>query len=111
MASLGCRIRFGSLDFLATGHEDSAAELDSNLDTEQSPLGQTRTERAEPVQRVGGAAARIPPIGGWVVEKRIASRLQISRCTVHNHIGAIYQAFGVHSRAELLVCASSKATT
>ncbi|MBI3412148.1 MAG: FHA domain-containing protein [Planctomycetes bacterium] len=35
-------------------------------------------------------------------EKHMASRLHLSVNTVHNHIKAIYRAFGVHSRPELL---------
>jgi DNA-binding CsgD family transcriptional regulator len=35
-------------------------------------------------------------------EKTIARRLALSRHTVHNHVRAIFKAFAVHSRAELL---------
>ena len=38
-----------------------------------------------------------------LLEKQVARELGISRHTVHNHIRVIYRAFGVHSRAELLV--------
>ena len=38
-----------------------------------------------------------------LAEKNVASRLKISRTTVHNHIQAIYRIFNVHSRAELLI--------
>ena len=74
--------------------------------------GQTRIKRAEsePLSVAQLRVYRLLVDG--LSEKRIASRLQISPCTVHNHIGAIYLAFGVHSRAELLVRAlSGKAPT
>ena len=35
-------------------------------------------------------------------EKEASTRLHISRHTVHNHIRAIYRAFGVATRSELL---------
>jgi DNA-binding CsgD family transcriptional regulator len=35
-------------------------------------------------------------------EKEIAAKLRLSPHTVHNHITAIHQRFGVHSRSELL---------
>jgi DNA-binding CsgD family transcriptional regulator len=35
-------------------------------------------------------------------EKQIASRLGLSRHTVHNHIRRIYEAFDAHTRAELM---------
>ena len=35
-------------------------------------------------------------------EKAVAAQLGLSRHTVHNHVRAIYRAYGVRSRAELL---------
>jgi pSer/pThr/pTyr-binding forkhead associated (FHA) protein len=35
-------------------------------------------------------------------EKEVAAKLHLSQRTVHNHVTAIYQYFGIHSRAELL---------
>jgi DNA-binding CsgD family transcriptional regulator len=35
-------------------------------------------------------------------EKEIASRLGLSRATVHQYVGTLYQHFGVQSRAELM---------
>ena len=40
-------------------------------------------------------------------EKIIATRLTLSRHTVHNHVRRIYQAFGVHTRPELLAAVLS----
>jgi len=37
-----------------------------------------------------------------LAEKQIATRLNISQHTAHNHIRAIFRSFGVHSRSELL---------
>jgi DNA-binding CsgD family transcriptional regulator len=104
VAPLKSRVRFGSLDFLVTGREDVAEELDSSLDTEKAPLlCRTRAGRAQP-EPLSAAQRRVfRLLLDGLSEKRIASRLKTSPCTVHNHVGAIYRAFGVHSRAELLV--------
>jgi DNA-binding CsgD family transcriptional regulator len=105
---LGSRIRFGSLEFLITGRENSDGEPDSCPDTKSVPTpGQTRIKRAEsePLSVAQLRVYRLLVDG--LSEKRIASRLKISPCTVHNHIVAIYRAFGVHSRAEMLVRALS----
>ena len=44
---------------------------------------------------------------GWLIqglnEKEVAAQLGISRETVHNHVRAIYAAYNVHSRVELLL--------
>lgn len=41
-------------------------------------------------------------------EKEIAKRIVLSPHTVHNHVKRIYSAYGVHSRAELLVKAFNR---
>jgi DNA-binding CsgD family transcriptional regulator len=104
VAPLKSRVRFGSLDFLVTGREEIAEELDSSLDTEGTPrLCRTRAGGAEP-EPLSAAQRRVfRLLLDGLSEKRIAARLRASPCTVHNHVGAIYRAFGVHSRAELLV--------
>ena len=38
-----------------------------------------------------------------LAEKQIASKLSLSRHTVHNHVKSIYRSYSVHSRSELLV--------
>jgi DNA-binding CsgD family transcriptional regulator len=112
VASLGSRVRFGRVDFLTTGHKDRAEDLNSDLDTEKpSPPGQMRTEPAES-EHLSEAQRRVYRLlVDGLPEKRIASRLGISICTVHNHIGAIYRAFRVHTRAELLVHVLSRKAT
>jgi pSer/pThr/pTyr-binding forkhead associated (FHA) protein len=111
VVSPGSRIRFGSLSFLVTGHGDIGEELDSSLDTEEAPPGQMRAGRSESEQLSMAQRRVFRLLVDGLSEKRIASQLKISSCTVHNHIGAIYRTFGVHSRAELLVCALSGKTT
>jgi DNA-binding NarL/FixJ family response regulator len=112
VAALRSRVRFGSLDFLATGHEDGKEELDSSMDTEKpSPPDPARIGGAESEPLSAAQRRVLNLLVNGLSEKRIALRLDLSPCTVHNHIGAIYRAFGVHSRAELLVRAlSGKAT-
>jgi DNA-binding CsgD family transcriptional regulator len=112
-ASLGSRIRFGNLDFLITGHEESAEEPDSSQETDKPPPPDQLRAGTAPFEQLSAAQRRVfRLLVDGLSEKRIAARLKISSCTVHNHICAIYRAFGVHSRAEFLVRAfSGKATT
>lgn len=104
VAALESRIHFGSVEFVIRRHDASAEESNSCLDTEKSPpQHQTRVGASESERLSAGQRRVFRLLVEGFSEKRIASRLKISPCTVHNHIGAIYLAFGVHSRAELLV--------
>jgi DNA-binding CsgD family transcriptional regulator len=104
-----CMVRPGQI--VQFGNVTFAALLEAPGDTEES-----KEDTAEPNPSVGEATAIIVPrdrltaaqrrvydlLLGKLTEKSIARRLHLSPNTVHNHIGAIFQAFGVHSRAELL---------
>ncbi len=108
VAALGSRIRFGSLEFLTAGYNDGAEELDSTEETDNPPPSGQPRARKDGYEQLSVAQQRVfHLLVEGLSEKRIASRLKISPCTVHNHITAIYWAFQVHSRAELLVCALS----
>jgi hypothetical protein len=108
VTSFGSRIRIGYLDFLTTGYGNGKTRPDSFRDTEDLSLsGQTRIGGVE-FKQLSEAQLRVfRLLVDGLSEKHIVARLKISRCTVHNHIGAIYRVFGVHSRAELPVCVLS----
>ncbi len=67
--------------------------------------------RLEPKQRSDGAGPRLAPREQDVLqgllrgasEKEVAFELNLSRHTVHSYAKSIYSAYGVSSRAELLV--------
>lgn len=105
--TMGQNLRLGSVSFVLTTTALANELLNSDLDT---------ARRAENVERAAHsavtdfAAERLSPaqlrvfqlLMTGVMEKTIAKRLSISPHTVHNHIRAIYAAFGVHSRSQLL---------
>jgi DNA-binding CsgD family transcriptional regulator len=94
----GQRVRLGDVSLVLAARHGQDGEVGSELETE--PLkGKTQ---------VGGA--RLSPAQQRVfdqllegkADKQIAKKLSISSKTVHQHVHAIFRAFGVHSRTELL---------
>jgi pSer/pThr/pTyr-binding forkhead associated (FHA) protein len=97
------QIRFGSVSFLLT---DDASLPDSFVSQQETTDARFLGDHDEiPVLEVLTVAQRrvFDLLMGGLLEKQVARELGISRHTVHNHIRVIYRAFGVHSRAELLV--------
>jgi pSer/pThr/pTyr-binding forkhead associated (FHA) protein len=99
-------LRFGDVAFeLIQGAEgaDSDPEEETDLgrgDVSPAPPGSVATVVAEGLSR---AQRRVfDQLRAGYSEKEIASRLRLSPHTVHNHVRAIYQAFQVHSRSEML---------
>jgi DNA-binding CsgD family transcriptional regulator len=101
---LGRHIRFGSVEFVSASREKDIRELAPVQEADNTPL-LGRTQTAKPTtDGLSDAQRRVFDfLVDGLSEKRIAARLGISQCTVHNHISAIYRAFEVHSRSELLV--------
>lgn len=104
---IGQNLRLGCVSFiLATTALDDEV-LDSNLETARAAANE---EKAISPPESEFAASRLSPaqlrvfqlLLDGLMEKTIAKRLSISPYTVHNHIRAIYAAFGVHSRSQLL---------
>jgi pSer/pThr/pTyr-binding forkhead associated (FHA) protein len=98
------RLRFGSVAFVLW--DDSPWVMDGQMleetaDTRSAAWDDSLT----PVLATLTAAQRrvFDLLIAGKLEKRIARELDLSQHTVHNHIRAIYRAFGVHTRAELLV--------
>jgi DNA-binding NarL/FixJ family response regulator len=106
--ALGGRVRFGTLNFLTAGQEEGTEEPCSSLETENPPPARPVWGRNTGPEQLSVAQQRVfRLVMEGLSEKRIAAQLRISPCTVHNHVTAIYRAYGVHSRAELLVRALS----
>lgn len=101
--AVGRRVRFGDIAFLVTAPDLDAEDLDSSLVTDvKPPTGGQRTATAAVDQLTEAQHRVFTFLVGGLSEKLIAARLRVSRCTVHNHVGAIYKALNVHSRAELM---------
>jgi DNA-binding CsgD family transcriptional regulator len=94
----GQRIRFGNLEFYIALREITSAALEWDVESDTLPVAP-----APAFDQLTKAQCRIVELlADGLAEKRIAAILGISRHTVHNHVSAIYRAFAVHSRAELL---------
>jgi DNA-binding CsgD family transcriptional regulator len=104
------RIRFGEVPFLLVAWTPD--ESDSETDTK--PGGKPQPVHAphfEVEAMLSEAQKRVfALVLEGLSEKKIASRLQSSQRTIHNHIQAIYRTLNVHSRSELLA-AVIKTTT
>ena len=100
---MGQRLNFGDVSFQVriAGVDDS--EPDSDLETD-SVSGRVRSITAELDKLPLSPAERrvLDSLLLGLSEKEVATRLDISPNTVHCHVGKIYKAVGVCSRAELL---------
>lgn len=98
----GQNVRFGSIAFLLKSIQTGNDDPDSEEET-------ARCARADPSVGVSHpplsrAQSRVLDlILQGLGEKKVAAQLNLSATTIHNHIQAIYRAFNVHSRSELLV--------
>ena len=97
---IGQQVKFGSVAFLLTLAEEGHDEPNSDVETascsmpsanDMAAIYMSKAQRRVLVLLLQGRA-----------EKQVAAQLKISPTTVHNHIQAIYRAFEVHSRPELL---------
>lgn len=88
-------IAFGSvvcaLEWFTPPDEDDDAHSTAAGQPPQSPIDLTAAE-----ERVFHLL-----LGGFT-EKTIATKLNLSRHTVHTHVKRIYKLYGIHTRAELL---------
>src|SRR5262245_3390945 len=101
--SVGRRVRFGDIAFLVTAPDLDAEDLDSSMVTDFKPPAGVQQAAPAAVEQLTEAQHRVFTfLVGGLSEKLIAARLRVSRCTVHNHVGAIYKALNVHSRAEMM---------
>lgn len=97
---VGQLARFGNVAFLLTVVAATREEANSEASTAS---GAPSSARETAVATLSKAQRRVfVLLLGGLAEKQVAGKLHISQPTVHNHIQAIYRAFDVHSRPELL---------
>jgi DNA-binding CsgD family transcriptional regulator len=102
----GQRVQFGKISFLLADIDGDIDEAPSESDTKsgRNPDKTSDLEQIAPLiaGRFSQAQRRVfNLLFGGLAEKKIARRLHLSQCTVHNHVQAIYRIVGVHSRVEL----------
>jgi DNA-binding CsgD family transcriptional regulator len=91
-------IRFGSIAFAVEGR----AFVEDETDPSPKP-GRSEGPASRHGQLLSDAQRHVLDLLlGPLSEKAIAKQLKLSPHTVHNHARAIFQLFGVHSRAELM---------
>jgi pSer/pThr/pTyr-binding forkhead associated (FHA) protein len=100
----GQRIRFGSIDLFLCGADQELPSSGHSMDDTASADSEEMRVASDPRLRDLTPAQRrvFYHLVNGLAEKRIATKVELSQHTVHNHIRAIYKVFGVHSRAELL---------
>lgn len=99
---IGQRLRFGDAPFLLAMVSSNNGDSNSEIETAKCALSVVPIKLAH--DELSHAQRRVLDlILKGHREKQVATKLRISRTTVHNHIQAIYKIYGVHSRAELLV--------
>jgi DNA-binding CsgD family transcriptional regulator len=100
----GHKVRFGSVTFVLTNGAADGDEPDSDEETASGAVGAVPSPPV--VERLDLSPAQQKVfllLLDAYTEKQIATKLDLSPHTVHNHVKAIYRAFAVHSRVELLV--------
>jgi DNA-binding CsgD family transcriptional regulator len=96
-------VRFGAVPFVLRQAVDAELVIDSEIPTESCAGAEAPAISKSPSALLSPAQRRVLDLLlAGLSEKQIAARLKISPHTVHNHVRALYQAFAVHSRSELL---------
>jgi pSer/pThr/pTyr-binding forkhead associated (FHA) protein len=102
-------VRFGKVQFAVASLEENA-EASSEVETTNCKAAGSRPYADNSV--LSKAQLRVLDLLlQGLAEKQVAAGLKISFATVHNHTKAIYRAFKVHSRSELLVLLLGRADT
>ena len=97
---VGQQAKFGSVVFMLALDASGLGESISELPTAN---GDTPSARESALANLSKAQRRVfVHLIDGLAEKQVAGKLHISQTTVHNHVQAIYRAFEVHSRPELL---------
>ena len=97
---VGQQVKFGNVAFLLTLAEGGLDESNSGRETAHCAMPSARDIAATNLSKAQRRVLALLLQG--LPEKQVAGQLKISPTTVHNHIQAIYRAFKVHSRPELL---------
>jgi DNA-binding CsgD family transcriptional regulator len=104
---MGQKIEFGSVAFVLVDQQEDGHELSTQPYAESSAKNSIDSFAA--IAHLSDGQQRVfSLLLEGSTEKEIGARIHISPRTVHNHVQAIYKAFGVHSRAKLLATIASK---
>ena len=106
----GENVKFGSVSFMLSQGGNNEDEPDSEAETVKDKLADCVSD-PQPVDLSKAQRRVVQMLLRGLSEKRVAVQLKLSSATIHNHIQAIYRAFKVHSRSELLVLLLSKTGT
>jgi DNA-binding CsgD family transcriptional regulator len=98
----GRHVRFGDVTFLVCEAEGTVGEADHDPNTDSRVRGKRQLPRRVASGLTGAQREVFRLLVQGLPEKAIARWLGVSVHTAHNHVGAIYRALGVHSRAELM---------
>jgi DNA-binding CsgD family transcriptional regulator len=96
----GQHVMFGNVLYTVLSIE-RADPSESEVETAPGALPEAPQELARTILTVAQRRILKNLLRG-LAEKKVASHLHLSPNTVHNHVQAIYRAFKVHSRPELL---------
>lgn len=100
---IGMTIRFGRITYQLCRASDVDQEELSDPETETTHFLDGPDAVTAAIATLSFARRRVlTSLVRGLAEKSIATKLHLSRHTVHDHVGAIYRHFGVHSRPELL---------
>ncbi len=102
---LGQLLKFGQVGFLVSSAGAQDFELDSTEETARldEPDGKASKSTLMDVPPLTPQQRRVfDMLLEGFTEKAVARSMHLSPYTVHNHVRLVYQACGVHSRAELL---------
>lgn len=97
-------VRFGSVSFQIVQDEALSNSIDSEIETQDPRMSEEVSPIDATLARISGAQRRVLDLlMTGLSEKQVASQLDISQHTVHNHAREIYRKMGAHSRSELFV--------
>ena len=104
---MGQKIEFGSVPFMLVDQQENGSELSTMSHADRS--AEEAVDSFSLIADLSGAQQKVfSLLLEGSTEKEIGKRIHNSPHTVHNHIQAIYKAFGVHSRAKLLATIAAK---
>lgn len=99
VVSIGSLVQFGRIECLVA----DVTMLEGAEACEYSTIDHSLEGRDKLIECLSDAERRVlHPLLDGLSEKEVAFRLELSPNTVHHHVQAIYRAFKVSSRAELL---------
>lgn len=98
----GQRIRFGNVSMVLSPDPSGVCGLDPEEETHDA-RSQLLSATKTPVPLPAAQTRVLELFAAGMMEKQVATQLNISPHTVHNHARKIYEAYDVRSRVELLL--------